>query len=204
MDSNAALAEPQPRPMERRRHQRVKINVLGRYMLSNQAEYPCQVRDMSPGGAALIAPVSGRVGERVVAYIDHIGRVEGIIARVFPEGFAIQFHATLRKRDKLAAQLTWLANRHTLNLPEDRRHERVEPRERETRLVLTDGRSYPCEIMDMSLSGAAVRIGVAPAIGSLVTIGRMRARVVRHFANGVALEFSQVQNEASLERNIRP
>ena len=32
--------------------------------------------------------------------------------------------ATPRKRDKLAAQLTWLANRHILNLPEDRRHGR--------------------------------------------------------------------------------
>jgi len=29
--------------------------------------------------------------------------------------------ATPRKRDKLAAQLTWLANRQILNLPEDRR-----------------------------------------------------------------------------------
>ena len=36
--------------------------------------------------------------------------------------------ATPRKRDKLAAQLTWLANRHILGLPEDRRHGRIAPR----------------------------------------------------------------------------
>ena len=36
--------------------------------------------------------------------------------------------ATARKRDKLAAQLTWLANRDILNLPEDRRHDRIVPR----------------------------------------------------------------------------
>ena len=36
--------------------------------------------------------------------------------------------ATPRKRDKLAAQLTWLANRSTLGLPEDRRHDRIVPR----------------------------------------------------------------------------
>ena len=36
--------------------------------------------------------------------------------------------ATPRKRDKLAAQLTWLANRHILSLPEDRRHGRIVPR----------------------------------------------------------------------------
>ena len=32
--------------------------------------------------------------------------------------------ATKRKQDKLANQLTWLANRQILNLPEDRRHDR--------------------------------------------------------------------------------
>ena len=28
---------------DRRRHQRVKVNLLGRYMLSDRQEYPCQV-----------------------------------------------------------------------------------------------------------------------------------------------------------------
>ena len=41
---------------DRRRHQRVKVNLLGRYMLSDRQEYPCQVVNMSPGGMALIAP----------------------------------------------------------------------------------------------------------------------------------------------------
>jgi hypothetical protein len=33
---------------------------------------------MSPGGIALIAPVVGQPGERVIAYVDHLGRLEGI------------------------------------------------------------------------------------------------------------------------------
>ena len=28
---------------ERRRHQRVRVNLLGRYMLADRTEYPCQV-----------------------------------------------------------------------------------------------------------------------------------------------------------------
>src|SRR5438309_3613984 len=97
-----------PLAEERRRHQRVKVNLLGRYMLADRREFPCQVTDMSPGGMALIAPVSGKPGERVVAYVDHIGRLEGTIVRVYPNGFATTITATSRKRDKLAAQLTWL------------------------------------------------------------------------------------------------
>ena len=117
-----------PLSEERRRFQRVRVNLLGRYMLADRREFPCQVINMSPGGMALIAPVAGAAGERIIAYVDHLGRLEGHIARVFQNGFAMTIGATARKRDKLAAQLTWLANRHILGLPEDRRHGRIVPR----------------------------------------------------------------------------
>ena len=113
---------------ERRRFQRVRVDLLGRYMLPDRREFPCQVIDISPGGMALVAPVSGQPGEQVIAYVDHLGRLEGHVARIFPNGFAMTIAATQRKRDKLAAQLTWLANRHILGLPEDRRHGRLTPR----------------------------------------------------------------------------
>src|SRR6201747_2076328 len=117
-----------PHAEERRRHQRVRVNLLGRYMLPDRREYPCQVSNMSPGGMALIAPVAANPGERVIAYVDHVGRLEGVVARHFQNGFAMTISATPRKRDKLAAQLPWLANRHILGLPEDRRHGRITPK----------------------------------------------------------------------------
>ncbi|MBN8964736.1 MAG: PilZ domain-containing protein, partial [Rhizobiales bacterium] len=43
-----------PHAQERRRHQRVRVNLLGRYMLVDRREYPCQVINMSPGGMALV------------------------------------------------------------------------------------------------------------------------------------------------------
>src|ERR1700683_4658775 len=90
---------------ERRRFQRVRVNLAGRYMLADGREFPCQVVDMSPGGMALIAPVPGETGERVIAYVDHLGRLEGRVVRALPNGFAMTIGATSRKRDKLAAQL---------------------------------------------------------------------------------------------------
>lgn len=184
---------------EKRRFQRVKVNLLGRFMLENKKEYPCQIINMSPGGAALVTPVVGAEGERVVAYIDHIGRIEGKIVRTFDGGFAMTVNATMRKRDKLAAQLTWLANRHELNLPEDRRHERMVPRNPYSHITLADGREYRCRVIDMSLSGAAIGIDVRPDIGSPVTLGKMRGRVVRHIEEGIAVEFTTIQPEGSTE-----
>src|SRR5438105_1912308 len=135
-----------PHSEERRRHQRVGVNLLGRFMLSDRREFPCQVVNMSPGGMAVIAPVTGQPGERVIAYVDHLGRLEGVIARQFQNGFAMTIGATARKRDKLAAQLTWLANRSTLGLPEDRRHGRIVPRNPNARLVLANGVTVGCRI----------------------------------------------------------
>jgi hypothetical protein len=91
---------------------------------------------MFPGGMALIAPVSGTPGERIIAYVDHLGRLEGHIARSFQNGFAMTIAATARKRAKLAAQLTWLANRHIPTLPEDSRGGRIVPRNPIGRLIL--------------------------------------------------------------------
>ncbi len=124
----AAVAHTRSHSMERRRHCRMAVALLGRYMLADRREYACQTTDMSPGGASLVAPVKGEVGERVVLYLEHVGRIEGEITRHTPQGFTVSISATLRKRDKLASQLTWLGKRHDLGLPEDRRHERIVPR----------------------------------------------------------------------------
>ena len=197
-------AKPRLLPLtdERRRFQRVRVNLLGRYMLADRREFPCQVSDMSPGGMALIAPVVGAVGERIVAYVDHLGRLEGTIARTFENGFAMTISATARKRDKLAAQLTWLANRHILNMPEDRRHGRFAPRKAGARLVMPNGVNISCRIIDMSESGAGIATDQRPPIGSLVTIGKVTGRVVRYLDDGFAIEFTRLQHPDFLEDNM--
>lgn len=190
------------RRQDRRRYQRVKVNLLGRFMLEDRHEYPCQTADMSPGSAALITPVAGRIGERVVVYVDHIGRIEGVIVRVYDGGFAMTINATLRKKDKLAAKLTWLANRHELNLPEDRRHERLTPQNPVVTVTLPDGREYRSRIMDMSLSGAALAMEPKPPIGTPLVLGRIRGTVIRHFEDGVAVEFATLQTADSIDQNL--
>jgi PilZ domain-containing protein len=193
-----------PLAEERRRHQRVKVNLLGRYMLADRREFPCQVVDMSPGGMALHAPMAGQPGERVIAYVDHLGRLEGKVARTFENGFAMTISATLRKRDKLAAQLTWLANRQILNLPEDRRHGRFAPRNPMARLVLPNGTNVACRVIDLSQSGAAIGIAsdLRPPIGVVVTVGKTQGRVVRHIDDGFAIEFMRLQHPDFVEENV--
>jgi hypothetical protein len=195
------IASP-PAAGEQRRFQRVKVHLLGRYMLPDRREFPCQTIDMSPGGLALLAPNLGNVGDRVIAYLDHIGRVDGKIIRIIDNGFAMTMGATVQKRDKLAAQLTWLANRDILDLPEDRRYDRTVPRNPIAVLTLEDGSKMTCRIINLSASGAAIVAEVCPRLGSVVMLGNVQACMARHIQDGFALEFVHEQIADTLEDAI--
>jgi PilZ domain len=179
----------EPAPVERRHDQRVKVRLLGRFMRSDRKEFDCESIDASPYGIAFSSDAGVQPGERIVAYLNQIGRVEGRVALIFPGGFAIQMNVPPAKRDKLASQLTWLANRQALGLPEDRRHERIAPRDRYTLLRLSNGREYTATVIDISMSGAALHVDCEPPIGAQVLVGATPAEVVRHVNCGIAVEF---------------
>jgi hypothetical protein len=174
---------------DQRRHQRVRVAVLGRYMLADRREYPCQTVDMSPGGVRLTCAVVGEIGERVVLYLEHIGRIEGVIARHSTGGFAVQLNATPRKRDKIASQLTWLANREILGLPEGRSHERLVPTQTAVTLRVESGREIKARLIDISMSGVAIACSATLPLGAAVTVGSTPGRLVRYFEGGFGVQF---------------
>jgi hypothetical protein len=185
---------------DRRRHKRVAVTLLGRYMRQNKQEYPCKLVDVSAGGAALMSPVMPDIGERIVASFDHIGMLDGEVVREIDGGFAIKIIATKHKREKLVAQITWLVNRGEIDTNEERRHERITPRNGIVALQLAEDISLTCRVLDISISGASVATPARPMIGSEVTLGRLRARVVRHHAEGFGVQFIDIQNPAALRR----
>jgi len=102
---------------ERRREERAEIALLGRYMLRDRQEYPCATIDVSATGVALRGMDRGSIGERIVAYISRIGRVEGRIVRHFDQCFAFQVEAPVSKREQLAGRIARLSERTYPRLP---------------------------------------------------------------------------------------
>jgi hypothetical protein len=186
---------------DRRRHKRITVTLLGRFMRVNKVEHPCKLINMSANGAAIVSPVPVPVGERVVAYFDHVGGIEGVVVREFDGGFALKFNSTKHKREKLAAQLTWLANRSEL-VADGRRHERVTPKNGDSVLQLTEGITLTCRVLDVSISGASIATPARPEIGTEVTLGKLRARVVRHHPQGFGVQFIDIQNPTALRRHF--
>ncbi|HYA73354.1 MAG TPA: PilZ domain-containing protein [Roseiarcus sp.] len=174
---------------ERRYYERIELTLPGRYMLSDRVEHPCWTIDVSPSGIACRSLGNGLLGERVVAYIDQIGRIEGMIARQFGECFAVTIQARAAKREKLEKKIAWAIEHAMSALSDNRQHERIGPRHRKTTLKTPDGRDYLAALIDVSIPGAALNVDAAPPIGSPVTVGHASARVVRHFKGGIAVVF---------------
>lgn len=187
---------------DERRFRRVSLTLLGRFMRANKHEYPCKLNDISVGGAAITSPVSVDQGERIVVYFDHIGGLEGHVVRVFEGGFAMQFKITAHKREKLAAQLTYLVNRDALNGVDQRQHDRVPIGHRTKSLVLDSGETFDCEVIDVSISGASLKMDVRPPVGSELTLGRLRGQVVRHHEQGIGVRFVEIQEPEALRQHF--
>ncbi|MGQ0674139.1 MAG: PilZ domain-containing protein [Hyphomicrobium sp.] len=186
---------------DRRRHKRFAIAVLGRFMRASKQEYPCKLNDISVGGASMMSPVPVYIGEKIIAYLDQIGGIEGTVVRVFEGGFAIRISASQHKREKLAAQITWLVNKDKLTGVESRRHERntrVPPKA--SVLTLAEGITTDCRILDISLSGASIETEARPPLGNEVMLGKLRCRVMRHHDQGVGVQFLDIQDPDALRR----
>lgn len=185
---------------DRRRHRRVELALLGRFMRANRQEYPCKLKDISVGGAAIMSPVDVELDERIVVYFDELGGLEGTVARLIPGGFGMRVAATVHKREKIASQLTFLVNRPFLGEFAERRHERITPTNVAQSLTMAEGVVVSCHILDVSLSGASIATPARPEIGSEIRLGKLACKVMRHHSEGIGVQFIDVQHPNALRR----
>lgn len=173
IDSTVPTLQP-----DRRRHRRIELALAGRFMRENGNEFACRLKDISVGGAAILTEADVQPGENIVAYVDEIGRLEGPVFRRSTDGFVLTLRQTPRGRERLAAQLMWLTNKDELDSVDRRRpgHSRVAVGTKESVLVLRDNRAFPCTILDLSISGAAVETSVRPPIGAFLHLGHQIGR----------------------------
>ena len=195
--------------IDRRVDIRVITSIPGRYSLGSRhdhhggrRDFACRALNMSPRAMLLAAPVGGALGERVITHFDRFGRLEGAIVRVLTRGFVMSIAATEDERAKLAVKLAWLEDHKNHDAHEARKHERIVPRDPYSTLTLADGRILTCLVIDMSASGVAVSAEIVPAIGTPLAVGRVVGRVRRHFAEGFAVEFVEVQDLNQLPHRL--
>lgn len=181
----------------------VEQALFGRFMLPDTSEHPCQVHSISVEGATFLAAHAPAMGQTIVAYLEELGRIEATSAERVDGGFRVTFSLNNARRERLETRLRWLMEKNKNSTAEDRRHARFEPREQRSQITMPDGREYHCEVMDISLSGAAVKVEVMPSLGTQLLLGKMRGRVVRYLENGIGIEFVKPLERTELHEQVR-
>ena len=138
-------------------------------------------------------------GTSVIAYLEDIGRVDGTLETITEGGFYIAFNLTGPRRERMERRLEWFDNAD----PAGRRDKRFVPETSVSQITLSDGREYACEVLDISISGASIKTDVLPSIGTYLSLGKMRGRVVRFTADGIGIEFMrQLESEKLTEQAV--
>jgi hypothetical protein len=191
---------------DKRRYERVRLELNARFMRTDGSEHHAQVIDVSGGGIALKSDSPPVVGEHIILYVDNLGRLEGRVVRKIGEGFALPFNATPRRRERICQMITRLRQ----GMPDD--DELAEagfvPDEGAqlapiSHIVLGDGEKIPVRVVDLNVTGVVVETPLKLALGTSVQVGRMNGVVTDMGSGCLTIEFEGVDRPLLLDARQR-
>lgn len=180
----------------------MEMNVFGRTMFENGNEIPCQTIRISPDTIEVQCAGKPKKNEKVIFYIDEIGRIEGEVKNVMNDKFNANVIATDSRKEKLFKKMKWVKLNQKNKVEDKRKDKRIMPRQPywEMKIEQTN-QKMNVQIIDISLSGAFVECQKALRVGTRVILGGIKGRVVRKDEKGVAIEF--ITTELYQRRNLK-
>ena len=172
---------------DRRRSRRAALKLPGRYMLSDGFEFHCRTLNVSATGVCIQADFVANLGERVVAYIDELGRIEGQVVRRGQDWFVIEVRTTQSRIDRIAQKIAALSG----ESPEALTVAPTETKRRSVRLQLGFGQIHIVEISDETSLGAKVHADFQLLPGVKLTIDGKPAVVDRDDSDGFFVAFAR-------------
>lgn len=177
-------AEATPRPVERRRVERVAAGVPGKVIVpSIEREADCVVTNISPAGAEIACEIAHLLDTPIVLFAAGLGRFEGHVIWERDGSYGVRFSGGAPTRGSSGTQRA-----------ERRRHKRVAANVL-AQFAREDGTIVPCVVLDFSISGVSLETNVLPRMGERVSIGGMIGRVVRFHQTGVGIEFVERERD---------
>ncbi len=190
--------------VECREVERAIVGMQGLYKLQNwrdpsggYREFSCRVEKMSSGVIEITGPVTGSVGEWVLVHLDRLGHFTGPIIRIGERRLVMRILATIDDRNKIARKIEWIEDKKNRDR---RQHARLVPRDPHSTLRLPGGRVMPCQIIDYSISGAAVSADLIPELGTMLMVGKIVGQVVRRSPEAFAIEFLIIQDLRTVDQ----
>ncbi len=206
---NALLEESDVTLAESREVNRTVTGMSGLYKLANWRdssgrcrEFSCRVLKMSSGAIKISGLVTGSVGEWVTLHLDRFGQFEGPVISTRGRELVMRIVTTIDDRNKIARKIEWVENKKNRDR---RQHDRLVPKDPHSMLYLSTGEVIPCQVLNYSISDAAVSADIIPEAGTMLILGKIVGRVARQFAEGFAIEFLIAQDlESVSELFVKP
>jgi hypothetical protein len=100
---------------DRRVEVRVDVCISGKFALANKRDakgdrrkFACRATNISQSAIVLLTPIAGAIGERVIAYFQEFGELNGAISRIFVGGFVMRVVVNDKDRATFREKLLWL------------------------------------------------------------------------------------------------
>jgi hypothetical protein len=180
-----------------RRYRRISLDLPAQITVNTVDEYEGRLLNISPGDLAVVVEANVVPGDAVVLRIKGLDVIEGTVARVLPDGFAVSFLLSKRRRAQLTEQLMLRANeKYNEGLGDRRSAMRHRGAPSRTVCRLSDGASLYVKIIDSSVDGVSVDAPRRPPIGSEIHVGRRRGVVIRHTPRGFVVVYEGSEEKA--------
>ncbi len=177
----------------------LRIDLEGRFMLPDRREYSCRANHISTHAISVEGPHAPETGVWIVLYLQTFGRFEGMAIGSAEREFAIAFEASASRRKRIAAQIASLSHRGSLF----REYDRIVP-SRPASMIMLGNVAFPCEIQNISRTGAAIRSAVKLENKTKLVLGRnTKATVVRQTPDGFAVQFTRLLPLEIFDENIQ-
>ncbi len=138
-------------------------------------------------GLAINAYIVADIGERIVAYIDELGRFEGVVTRRGEGWFAIETPISRGRIERLSQKLSALSGERGDFAGSNTAESQTGTAELRTEF----GQSFIVDLADMTRIGVRVIANFKLLRGSRVKIGPRPGAVVRETTDGFVVEFDQ-------------
>ena len=165
---------------------------------------PCWTRSISPLVAVIACSNRLMRGQKLIVQLADIGGFLGQVERFVEGGYAVRLLLDDAGREKLSAKIVWYRLRVLHASADNRTYKRWRPANRHSVVLLADGKTAPCLVLDVSASGVAMSSGLKPDLGTPLAIGQLVGKVVRHLDAGFAVQFQSIQDERTVERMLLP
>lgn len=181
-----------------RHFRRISLHLPARLTVNAMEEYDGKLINISPGGLAVQCAASVVIGDAVSAAITDLDVIDGTVARLLPDGFALSYRLSKKRRTALTEQIMIRTNpAYADGLQDRRRSLRHRVAKTRTSCRLPDGASMIVTILDRSVDGVAVEASRRPPVGVEITIGQKQGVVLRHTPRGFVIVFSRAERASN-------